>query len=107
VDKARYRDICMDDNRDIYLCQVGETVSCGACCGLYNLPNLSRGKLTILLSKRTEVFASVPRTEDGIYDFQRRNKAPHKRSRPFPEFHHCPFLGKDHNYDFIFLDQGS
>lgn len=83
----------MDDTPDIYLCQVSETVSCGACCGLYNVPNLSREKLEILLAKRTEAFASVPRTEDGIYEFQRRNEGPHPRSRPFPEFHHCPFLG--------------
>jgi hypothetical protein len=82
-----------DETHDIYLCQVSETVSCGACCGLYNLPNLSREKLEILLSKRTEAFASVLRTEDGIYEFQRRNKGPHRLSRPFPGFHHCPFLG--------------
>ena len=88
-----YCDICMNDTHNIYLCQVSETVSCGACCGLYNLPNLSRGKLEILLSKRTEAFVSVPRTEDEIYEFQRRNKAPHRLSRPFPGFHHCPFLG--------------
>jgi hypothetical protein len=83
----------VDDTHDIYMCQVSETVSCGACCGLYNLPNLSREKLEILLSKRTKDFASVPRTEDGIYDFQKRNKGPHRLSRPFPQFHHCPFLG--------------
>jgi hypothetical protein len=83
----------MDDTQDIYLCQVSGIVSCGACCGLYNLPNLSREKLEILLSKRTKAFASVPRTEDGIYEFQRRNKGPHRLSRPFPQFHHCPFLG--------------
>lgn len=83
----------MDEKQDIYLCQVSETVSCGACCGLYNLPNLSREKLERLLAKRTEDFASVSRTEDGIFDFQRRNKAPNRLSRPFPQFHHCPFLG--------------
>jgi hypothetical protein len=83
----------MDDAHDIYLCQVSETVSCGACCGLYNLPNLSREKLEALLARRTETFASVPRTEDGIHEFQKRNKGPHRRSRPFPEFYHCPFLG--------------
>jgi hypothetical protein len=93
VDKANHSDTCMDDTHDVYLCQVSETVSCGACCGLYNLPNLSREKLEILLSKRTEDFALVPRTEDGIYEFQRSNKAPHRLSRPFAEFHHCPFLG--------------
>ncbi len=83
----------MDDTFDIYLCQVSETVSCGACCGLYNLPNLSREKLENLLSKRTEDFESVPRTEDRIFEFQRRNKGPHRLSRPFPQFHHCSFLG--------------
>jgi len=85
--------VCVDDTHDIYLCQVSETVSCGACCGLYNLPNISREKLEILLSKRTEAFTSVPRTEDGIYEFKKRNKGPHRLSRPFPQFHHCPFLG--------------
>jgi hypothetical protein len=83
----------MEDIHDNYLCQVSETVSCEACCGLYNLPNLSREKLEILLSERTETFVSVPRTEDGIYGFQRKNEGPLPRSRPFPEFHHCPFLG--------------
>lgn len=91
--QARYSDKYMDENHDIYLCQVSETVSCGACCGLYNLPDLSREQLGILLLKRTENFTSVPRTEDGIYEFQRKNKAPHRLSRPFPGFHHCPFLG--------------
>jgi len=85
--------INMDDSHDIYLCQVSDTVSCGACCGLYNLPNLSRAKLEILLAKRTEDFASVPRTEDGIFEFKRKNRGPHRLSRPFPQFHHCPFLG--------------
>ncbi|TKB25636.1 hypothetical protein FCL47_13980 [Desulfopila sp. IMCC35006] len=82
-----------DDTPDTYLCQVNETVSCGACCGLYNLPNLSRKKLETILAQRTETFASVPRTEDGIFTFKRSNKGPHRLSRPFPGFHHCPFLG--------------
>lgn len=83
----------METAQDICLCQVSVTVSCGACCGLYNLPNLSREKLEVLLSRRAEEFASVPRTEEGIYEFKRRNKGPHRLSRPFPGFHHCPFLG--------------
>ena len=78
---------------NIYLCQVSETVSCGACCGLYNLPNLSRENLRIMLSKRTAAFASTPRTEEAIFEFQRKNRGPHRLSRPFPGFHHCPFLG--------------
>lgn len=83
----------MNDTDTIYLCQVSETVSCGACCGVYNLPDLSREKLDILLSQRTEDFAAVPRTENAIFEFQRKNKGPHRLSRPFAQFHHCPFLG--------------
>jgi hypothetical protein len=60
---------------------------------LYNLPNVSQEKLETLLAKRTETFAFVPRTENGIFEFQRKNKGPHRLSRPFPGFHHCPFLG--------------
>lgn len=75
------------------MCQVSETVSCGACCGLYNLPDLSREKLQILLTKRTEAFASVLRTDDGLFEFKRTNRGPHRLSRPFAGFHHCPFLG--------------
>lgn len=83
----------MNGSNNIYLCQVSESVSCGACCGLYNLPHISHGKLWILLSKRTKEFESVPRTEEEIFEFKRRNKGPHRLSRPFPQFHHCPFLG--------------
>lgn len=77
----------------IYLCQVSATLSCGACCGLYNLPDLSREKLEELLSRRSEDFASVARNEEAIYAYQRRNRGPHRLSRPFAQFHHCPFLG--------------
>lgn len=76
-----------------YLCQVSETVSCGACCGLYNLPDLSRPKIENLLLKRSRDFASVPRTEEDIYEFQRKNRGADRRIRPFRQFHHCPFLG--------------
>ncbi|MDK9708161.1 MAG: hypothetical protein OEL83_14050 [Desulforhopalus sp.] len=76
-----------------YLCQVSGAVSCGACCGLYNLPGLSRTRLVSLLAKRTEDFAQVARTEDELYRFKQRNKGPPRLSRPFPGFHHCPFLG--------------
>ncbi len=90
---SQHAGVCVDDTCNTYLCQVSETVSCGACCGLYNLPDISREKLEIMLTKRTEAFASVQRTEDGIFEFQRKNKGPHRLSRPFPGFHHCPFLG--------------
>ncbi len=82
-----------DDKQEMYLCQVSDTVSCGACCGLYNVPNLSRKKLEIVLTKRTEDFRSVPRVEDEIFAYKRRHSAPHRLSRPYPQFHLCAFLG--------------
>jgi hypothetical protein len=83
----------LDGDPDTYLCQVSETVSCGACCGLYNIPDLSRGNLVALLAQRTADFASAARTEGGIFEFQRKHSGPHRLTRPFPGFHHCPFLG--------------
>jgi hypothetical protein len=83
----------MGDNSNIYLCQVNKSVSCGACCGLYNLPDISRVKLENILSQRTQDFATVPRTEEGFWDYLKKHKGPPRLSRPFPQFHHCRFLG--------------
>lgn len=77
----------------VYLCQIDETVSCGACCGLYNIKDLSQHRLESLLAGRTEAFVSVDRTEDGIYAFQQQVELAMPREKPFPEFHHCPFVG--------------
>ncbi|MCG6973724.1 MAG: hypothetical protein LJE66_11325 [Desulfobacterales bacterium] len=33
----------------IYLCQVNDNVSCGACCGLYNVADPSEQNLTHIL----------------------------------------------------------
>lgn len=77
----------------VYLCQVNERVSCGACCGLYNVTGLSRNTLQDRLARRTERFAAVPRTEDGIEQFRRAIVGWTPEDKPFPHFHHCPFLG--------------
>lgn len=77
----------------VYLCQVSERVSCGACCGLYNVADLSRDALEDRLARRTERFAAVARSEDGIEKFRREIEGWTPEDRPFPQFHHCPFLG--------------
>lgn len=84
----------METSDKTYLCQVSETLSCGACCGLYNVPGLSRDSLFALLRERTEKFANIPRTEDAIdaFGLSEKNRV-NDRVRPCPEFHHCPFLG--------------
>lgn len=77
----------------VYLCQVGENVSCGACCGLYNVADLSRDALTAMLNRRTEQFRETPRTVEAIDAFARQIRATEPHERPFPQFHHCPFIG--------------
>lgn len=77
----------------VYLCQVGESVSCGACCGLYNCATATRGTLEELIASRTAEFQKVPRTPDAITDFQVKMERRDPRPRPYPDFYHCPFLG--------------
>ncbi len=77
----------------VYLCQVGQTVSCGACCGLYNVQDTSRDAMTGMLIDRTQRFVSIPRTADAIEEFARQTQSKECQIRPFPQFHHCPFIG--------------
>ena len=77
----------------VYLCQVGETLSCGACCGLYNLHDASRPHLAKLLTDRAERFRRIPRTADAIDAFRLEVERSDPRPRPFYDFYHCPFVG--------------
>ncbi len=77
----------------VYLCQVSESVSCGACCGLYNRADASRETLLKILSFRTREFQEIPRAADAIEAFRLRME--HLESDPgiYPDFYRCPFLG--------------
>lgn len=75
------------------LCQVNDQVSCGACCGLYNVPVASRNALVQLLKARTRQFRRTPRTVEAIFRFKRDVEQRERQDRPMREFHHCPFLG--------------
>ncbi len=77
----------------VYLCQVNEHISCGACCGLYNVADASREALTEMLAFRSRAFADVPRTLEGILAFQKEIESKECQDRPYPGFHHCPFTG--------------
>lgn len=77
----------------VYLCQVNERISCGACCGLYNVADPTFDALKDLLLYRTEVFESLDRDMDAIVAYQEKIQQKESDSRPMPEFHHCPFLG--------------
>jgi hypothetical protein len=77
----------------VYLCQVSETVSCGACCGLYNVADASRPALEAMLARRTARFSRLPRRMDAILCFGEQTAAVEGQPRPYPDFHHCPYLG--------------
>ncbi len=77
----------------VYLCRVGERLSCGACCGLYNRTGVSRPALEETLRRRTARFRGVPRTAEAI-DAYAREEERREPGRPrFSEVYRCPFLG--------------
>ncbi len=77
----------------VHLCQAGDAVSCGACCGLYNVADPSRNNLEKMLAARTEAFATAPRDADAILAFGQEIEASQDLAGPCPEFHHCTYLG--------------
>jgi len=78
---------------DVYLCQTDECLSCGACCGLYNVADPSFENLDNLLRRRTELFEKTARDFDFLIRFKEQVEAVENQDRPFPEFHHCPYIG--------------
>lgn len=77
----------------IYLCQVNDQVSCGACCGLYNLVQLSPSSLKRMLLQRAQRFSQIPRTAESIDAYARDTLHLEPQERPHAGFHHCPFIG--------------
>lgn len=77
----------------VYLCQTGPCVSCGSCCGLYNMADLSRERLHAILCARTDSFAAVPRSIDGILAFEEERMRIEGGPAPTKHFHHCVFVG--------------
>jgi hypothetical protein len=77
----------------VYLCQIGPDISCGACCGLYNVADPSRENLEAMLLRRTRWFAETARDVAAMDAFKARVEKAESGQRPFPEFHHCAFLG--------------
>lgn len=90
--KRKFEGKMRQKTENIYLCQVNETLSCGACCGLYNLPDPSFHVLTRILARRAALFADLPRDMESILEFGEKEKGLMGRL-PMAEFHHCPYLG--------------
>lgn len=77
----------------VYLCQVNESVSCGACCGLYNVARPDRNALAAMLAHRSRRFSGTPRSMEAILDFAAEIRTLEAAPGPYPEFHHCPYIG--------------
>jgi len=77
----------------VYLCRIGDGISCGACCGLYNIKDPSEEHLTALLTRRTQLFGITKRTESDLDEFADEIGRTESKYRPLESFHHCPFLG--------------
>lgn len=77
----------------VYLCQTDTNVSCGACCGLYNVNDPSFENLSKILQTRTEIFQKTSRDFDSIEGFRETVESIENQSRPYPLFHHCPYIG--------------
>ena len=77
----------------VYLCQVNDQVSCGACCGLYNVADASYPALDSMLTVRTERFKIIPREAEAITEFGKIILSEQGVNPPLPDFHHCPFIG--------------
>ena len=78
---------------NVYLCQVSPSVSCGACCGLYNVEDASSDSLETILNNRTTMFAKVERSADDIVNFENTIMSLESQKRPYRDFHHCAFIG--------------
>ena len=76
-----------------YLCQVNPNLSCGNCCGLYNVPDASFDLLNRMLTYRTQLFAKTPREMESILAFKDHIREKEPTRRPIADFHHCPFIG--------------
>lgn len=77
----------------VYMCQVSEGISCGACCGLYNMENISRKNIDNILTNRSLLFESVTRDMTGFMNYELDISKLESQVNPYPDFHHCPFVG--------------
>lgn len=77
----------------VYLCQVSEEISCGACCGLYNVADPGYESIYEMLDQRTLLFEQTPRDYDSLVEFETIVAKRENPKRPYPEFHHCRYIG--------------
>jgi hypothetical protein len=83
----------MPNERFIHLCQPGDDMSCGACCGIYNYADSSRETLLGRLRRRTERFHDEVRTAEDLAVFSRSIRAAEDQARRFDVIYCCEYTG--------------
>lgn len=75
------------------LCQPDERKSCGACCGLYNYVDSSRGALTERLRARTKRFRELVKTPDDLKRYADATFAAEDFTKRYEVIYCCEYLG--------------
>ncbi len=78
---------------NVYLCQVSENISCGACCGLYNISDPSYKNLYNILRYRTILYKKTEKNYESILQFKEKIRSIELTKNKYSDFHHCPYIG--------------
>ena len=76
----------------VHLCQPDSQKACGACCGLYNFQDHSRGALKSLLEKRTGLFNSF-QGEIPFEEYAQKAGSLAGSPKLLEDIHNCHYLG--------------
>lgn len=78
----------------VYLCQ-HNSLTCGACCGMYNFNFSSKREFKKIILERSIVFEDISRDMDSVIEFGEKEslRIDNLGKKPYPDFHHCPYVG--------------
>jgi hypothetical protein len=77
----------------VHLCQPCESMSCGACCGLYNYADSSRDALASRLRRRTDLFRATVKKPEDLQVFAERIIASEDQRKRYEVIYCCEYLG--------------
>jgi hypothetical protein len=77
----------------IHLCQPCNSMSCGACCGLYNYADSSRDSLTGRLRRRTKIFRDTVKGPEDLSGFAANINTSEDQSKRYEVIYCCEYLG--------------
>jgi hypothetical protein len=83
----------MKDDNFVHLCQPDDCKSCGACCGLYNYADSTKGALLERLKTRTERFRRIVRGPETLAEFSALTKTAEDQTKRYEVIYCCEYLG--------------